>query len=47
MVVYDVMNKMILGKEERNSVGYLSTTRGFRLADNIYMVSHTFNKMYI
>jgi hypothetical protein len=31
MVMDDVMNKMILGRKERNLLEYLTTTRGFRL----------------
>jgi hypothetical protein len=31
VVMDNVMNRMILGKEERNGLGYVTTTRGFRL----------------
>jgi hypothetical protein len=46
MVMDDIMIKMILGKKEIDW-GISQQLEDLDFADDIYMLSHTFNKMYI
>jgi hypothetical protein len=47
MVKDDVMNKMILGEKKEIDWGISQQLEDLNFAADIYMLSHTFNKMYI
>jgi hypothetical protein len=47
MLMDDVINKMIWGKKKDIGWGISQQLEDLYFADDMYMQSHTFNKMYI